>query len=178
MFHLGSMRKTNVQCNIIDFLLEKNYCHIDFIPIGIAIITISVVFQVFDKIYEKDIEALEILKISMCKNLAHDLGSYEQISSIIDKKINSLTLSSVFDQFRSIIMYSLGFILLASISNSLKFNFLNIINAIYLTFLVVIINHRITRLRQKSKDSKEMIKKCLSFLDDINISTENAKSKK
>lgn len=161
--------------DLIGFILSTDYHHIDFNHVGIALLSISLAFPVFDKFTEKTADEFEKIKnetLAEIKENKHGKNPQVVKSELdiqetrLNKKLNSLRGKSTLSKFKMAAMCSVGFLIVSALNNTFKYNFLNFFLAGDLIFLLLFVSYKIRKLANDRKESRAIIETYYESKDD------------
>lgn len=139
--------------------------HVNFNTVGIAFLTLSLLFPIFDKLTERTIAGYNKLKesISKCPTISEKIED-ELHTRIEDKKVALLEKSSL-SEFKHIIGLSFGFILMSAVNNCCGNIVFLIPTCLYLIGLSIMIYKTITALMIERNKIKAVTQECMDFID-------------
>jgi hypothetical protein len=139
--------------------------HVNFNTFGFALLTLSLLFPIFDRLTERTIAAYNKLKKSISKSPTINEKIEDELHTRIEDKKVALLEKSALSEFKYIIGMSIGFILMSAINNCCGKVFFLIPTCIYLIVLSIMIYKTISSLLTEGNKIKGVTQECMDFID-------------
>lgn len=153
---------------LLNFLFNQEIYHADFNYLAFGLITLNLIFPVFDKLTERSINELDCLKIIALDKL-QDQEKSDKISSFIENLKSKLADRHALYEFKWLIMASFGFLILSTINNIdsfKKYNLLNMICGGHFIFLLHCFSSKLRKLITRKEKLRQHINSCRDAIED------------
>lgn len=146
------------------FFLAPSHINIDFNDIGIALLSIGLIFPILDKLTGKSIEDFKDLKKILKDNKNLGRQDADNLISQINDTIERLTKKTVLRTFRNIILLAFIFLILSAVYNTYQITYIFFLLVTYLLVLSIYLFLIIGKRIRERTAHIELIKKFHNIL--------------